>query len=514
MKRILCSSLAMLLALGCLMSSGLQAGDKKKKDKATKDVVVEAELTNADVKDKVRMQSFCKTYTYKMTEGKTYQIDMKSKDIDSYLRLEDPQGTQVAFDDDGGGFPDARIVYKAPKGGDYTVICTTFGGGSTGKFTLTIKDVGGAPVGKDKKDAPPNGNAAPIKMTLDKDKGATYTGELAAGDALHAGKKLSKSFLFPMEAGKTYRIDLSSKAFDAYLYLEDPNGKIVDENDDNGESFDSRIIYKAEKAGTFRIIATSLSGTAMGKFTLTVKAASADEIKQGALLKKVNGLFNASAAERKDIVQEAVKYFEGKGAKVGQLDFRLAMGIGQVLEFAKDEKAAADAIKQFAKIFAKSDDATVIQQSKALDGMVRRLSLLGNAMEVKGKLVDGKDFDLKNLKGKVVLVDFWATWCGPCIAEIPHIKKMHEKYNKQGFEVIGISIDDNEDAAKKFLAKEGIPWGCIHDGDPRKGGGLADHYGIVSIPLAILVGRDGRVISMNARGEELTRLLDQQFEKK
>lgn len=165
MKMLLRLSLALALAAGCLLHGSLQAGDKKeekkdakkeeKKTERAKDVVVNGELTNADVKDKAKTECYCKTYTYKMTEGRTYQIDLKGANaLDTYLRLENPAGEQVDEDDDSGGFPDARIVYKAPKSGDYTIICTTFANGATGKFTLTVKDLDGKqpdPIPKDKK---------------------------------------------------------------------------------------------------------------------------------------------------------------------------------------------------------------------------------------------------------------------------------------------------------------------------------------------------------------------------
>lgn len=139
---LLCRA-SMILMAGILLIglSSVQAQDKKDKDKKSEDVVVNDALTNADAKDKVRSGSFCKTYVFKMAEGKSYQIDMRSDAFDSYLRLENSDGQQVAADDDGGGFPNARIVYKAPKTGDFTIICTTFGGGSTGKYTLTVKEL-------------------------------------------------------------------------------------------------------------------------------------------------------------------------------------------------------------------------------------------------------------------------------------------------------------------------------------------------------------------------------------
>jgi thiol-disulfide isomerase/thioredoxin len=232
------------------------------------------------------------------------------------------------------------------------------------------------------------------------------------------------------------------------------------------------------------------------------------------LVKKLQRILAVRTADPKELVPEMTKYLESKGKRIGPGDAQMAMQIGQILEITKNEKAAGEALKTFAKLFAQADDAKVAQGAKLLEGMARRLTLLGNEMAVKGKTLEGKAFDLKELKGKVVLVDFWATWCGPCVGEIPNMKKMYTRYNKQGFEIIGISLDDSVDDLKKFIAKEEMPWASIHDGDPRQGGGLADHYGVVSIPLAILIGRDGRVVTLNARGAELTRLLEEIFDEK
>ena len=143
MKLRLLGVLTLAATIGLLLQSGgTWAQDKKEEGK---DVEVNAELINADLKDKLRTECYCKTYTFKMTEGKTYTIEMRSvvANFDSYLRIEDEYGKQVAEDDDSGASQtnplDAKIVYRAPKTADFQIICTTFGP-QTGKFTLTVKD--------------------------------------------------------------------------------------------------------------------------------------------------------------------------------------------------------------------------------------------------------------------------------------------------------------------------------------------------------------------------------------
>jgi thiol-disulfide isomerase/thioredoxin len=114
----------------------------------------------------------------------------------------------------------------------------------------------------------------------------------------------------------------------------------------------------------------------------------------------------------------------------------------------------------------------------------------------------------------VVLVDFWATWCGPCVEEIPNLKRLYEKYHQAGFEVIGVSLDNTAAELTGFIKDRKLPWPSILDRDNAPEESLADAYGVSSIPLAILVGPDGRVVSTNARGAELERLLRDLLDKK
>jgi hypothetical protein len=266
----------LLIATFVFTSTSPRAGDKKEppkqeqpkkgeqKKEEPKEFEVNDQLINADLKDKVLTESYCKTYTYKMTKGKVYQIDMITPAFDAFLRLENPKGEQVAADDDSGGMLNARIKYRAPETGDFTICAMSLGGGSTGKFKLLVKELA----------APPQPKATPIKL----EKGQfSITTNLAQNDPKYNDQKIHKLYQIELEAGKTYQIDNISRAFDAYLYLEDADGKVLAEDDDGGDGLNSRIVHKAARAGTYRIVATSLGGGSTGEFTLSVRVTNEDK---------------------------------------------------------------------------------------------------------------------------------------------------------------------------------------------------------------------------------------------
>jgi peroxiredoxin len=120
--------------------------------------------------------------------------------------------------------------------------------------------------------------------------------------------------------------------------------------------------------------------------------------------------------------------------------------------------------------------------------------------------LEGKPISIEAYRGKVVLVDFWAVWCGPCVADMPNVKKVYEKYKDKGFDVIGISLDNDEKQLRDFLKKNDIPWRQVFSG---KGwdSPVSRQYGIYSIPSVWLIDKDGKLISNNARGEKLENMV-------
>ena len=139
--------------------------------------------------------------------------------------------------------------------------------------------------------------------------------------------------------------------------------------------------------------------------------------------------------------------------------------------------------------------ARIVDEAK---GQLKKMEALGKPLDMKFTALDGREVDLSQMKGKVVLIDFWATWCGPCVREIPSVKKTYDELRKQGFEIIGISMDSDKKKLESFLAKNDMPWPQFFDGKGWKTS-LAQEHGISSIPAMWLVDKKGKLVDQNAR---------------
>jgi thiol-disulfide isomerase/thioredoxin len=116
--------------------------------------------------------------------------------------------------------------------------------------------------------------------------------------------------------------------------------------------------------------------------------------------------------------------------------------------------------------------------------------------------VSGNPLSVAGYHGKVVLIDFWATWCGPCRQELPNVISLYQKYHGQGFDVIGVSLDEDRNALTTFTQQNGMGWQQYFDGLGWKNK-LAVNYGVNSIPMTYLLNRQGIIIKKGVRGAEL-----------
>ncbi len=145
---------------------------------------------------------------------------------------------------------------------------------------------------------------------------------------------------------------------------------------------------------------------------------------------------------------------------------------------------------------------------KGYAGMARRHEKMGQTFEMSfTDFTTGKKVTMSSLKGKVVLVDFWATWCAPCIQQLPHIKELYAKYKSQGFEVVGVSLDQSKAAGgdaslKQFLTRQPLPWPQYYQGNgPESDFSLS--WGVLAIPTGFLIDREGKLRAVADTGEAL-----------
>jgi thiol-disulfide isomerase/thioredoxin len=134
--------------------------------------------------------------------------------------------------------------------------------------------------------------------------------------------------------------------------------------------------------------------------------------------------------------------------------------------------------------------------AEAAQARLLKEQMIGQPVDVQFTAVDGSSVDLRTLRGKIVLVDFWATWCPDCIREMPEIRQTYQKYKDRGFAVIGISLDKDAQALSSFVARKLISWPQYFDG---KGWGndFATQYGVRAIPELWLINQRGELLSTN-----------------
>ncbi|WKZ64905.1 MAG: TlpA disulfide reductase family protein [Flavobacteriales bacterium] len=143
---------------------------------------------------------------------------------------------------------------------------------------------------------------------------------------------------------------------------------------------------------------------------------------------------------------------------------------------------------------------------RAQEEEMKRLSNLlpigSEAPEIRQSTPDGGSFALSQLRGKVVLIDFWASWCRPCRIENPNVKRVYERFRAKGFEILGVSLDRDHTAWVEAIKADGLPWKHVSDLGFWNNA-AAQEYGVSSIPFTVLVDREGKVLDKGLRGDQL-----------
>jgi len=144
-------------------------------------------------------------------------------------------------------------------------------------------------------------------------------------------------------------------------------------------------------------------------------------------------------------------------------------------------------------------DALMNPQIKAMiERNAATAKLKTEPLDLKFTALDGAEIDLAKMRGKVVLIDFWATWCGPCVQEVPNVVAAYEELHPKGFEIVGISLDKDKAKLEDFIKEKGMAWPQFFDGKGWQNE-ISSRFGIQSIPAMWLVDKKGMLVETNAR---------------
>ena len=178
-----------------------------------------------------------------------------------------------------------------------------------------------------------------------------------------------------------------------------------------------------------------------------------------------------------------------------------------LVQFSKEAgktDVAKNVQESFYELAEKTGNPIYAQVSGMIDAELNKPGV-GTTPELSGTSIEGKEIELSDYEGKVVLLDFWATWCGPCIAEMPNVISVYEKYHEKGFEIIGISLDRSIDPLKEYIKENEISWPNIYDADQANS--IADQFSITAIPTMFIIDQEGKIVAVNTRGPELEKAI-------
>jgi thiol-disulfide isomerase/thioredoxin len=235
-----------------------------------------------------------------------------------------------------------------------------------------------------------------------------------------------------------------------------------------------------------------------------------DAVVQLRLANELRSWEELSETQHAAAINRFVSDVKKTGLTRGQAE--MLIRVANMLGDGEDGKLIASAMGQIIPLARASKDAEIKRIVPLYEGTQRRLNLIGKPIEIDGTLLGGSKINWESYRGKVVLVDFFASFCDPCRAEVPNVLENYRAYHDKGFDVIGVNLDTNQKMCQLYMDQTGFKFPTIFADAPNAAGWdlpLARKYGITRIPRVILVDQNGNVVSTMARGERLGELLAQ-----
>ena len=236
-------------------------------------------------------------------------------------------------------------------------------------------------------------------------------------------------------------------------------------------------------------------------FRTAIVTMKLDSLRADSLSKELQKPYESMVASYSDIVAKKIKENTGSFASImaiQQLRPENYFDVYQALDKGLSEKYPDNKdVKSFHGM---------VQQTEMMVAKSNALKVGAEAPELILPTPTGKDLALSSLRGKVVLIDFWASWCGPCRKEMPNVKRAYEKFKNKGFEIYGVSLDKDRQDWLDAISKDGLTWPQVSDLKYWQSE-AAQTYAVQSIPFTVLIDKEGKIIATELRGAELEKKL-------